>query len=426
MAQDAFEFFIVETIPCLSGFFENKLWRTDVLQQSHREPIVRNAINAMAALHKQSYLRRSSSDGTSYFSEKATAFASEKYAAALSGLRRQIEDGTASLTVVLICTVLFAHFDSLCSSYASSMMHKAKSLEMLKLAMQSQEANIDDELVRTLSQLDLHASLLSAIYVPVILASDSVPLEKTLSTILDANDLVIRWTRRFIRFLRTSIYEQKLGTQVSESNNPRMTSLAFMDAFETIGLLLAEFRQDPGPILSPREVEGLTLLQIRTKTNRILAASYSSDETSYHEFSDDFDDIIKSISQIMHTSNLQKLVFSATFDEGLLHPLDFVATKCRDHTIRHRALELLRQFPSQGVMWHVAAMIRITERIIEFEELEAELPVPFMGLHRKLILNDHVLSFDPINPRSGMLVKFIEWPVSEDGASAEFEEMLWW
>lgn len=405
------------------------MWDKAVLQHSHSNVVIKHAASALGALHKESYLRRTNFDAATLCTDLAleSSMATQEYTSAVTQLRRCLENGTASLTVVLICAALFTHFEFLNGSFTSGVMHKSNSVRLLELAMQSDLESIDRSLVHTICRIDLQASLLSCVHVPMHSMFDFSTPDRLVSDPTEARILVTKWTRRFYRFIRTSIPEQRLGLQKPESNNSKATSLTFVDAFRTIEELLEQYMASTNLKLCLQEQQSMVLLQIRVKINRLMADVCSSNEMMYDECMDDFESILTSISYVMQTSDIQKLVFSASFDEGLLQPLDFVATKCRNSVIRHRALDLMKRFPSHAGMWHVAAMIKSAERVVQFEESEeASMLEGFLQLKTKRILNNHVLSFNPADPGNGMRIILIIWPTSATGASAEIKEELKW
>ena len=61
-----------------------------------------------------------------------------------------------------------------------------------------------------------------------------------------------------------------------------------------------------------------------------------------------------------------KLVF--TLDPGLNVPLYFVAGKCRDHTIRRKAIALLRAIERQEGVSNSVMTAKVAERLVEIEE----------------------------------------------------------
>jgi hypothetical protein len=58
---------------------------------------------------------------------------------------------------------------------------------------------------------------------------------------------------------------------------------------------------------------------------------------------------------------------SFTFEMGVIPPLYFVAAKCRDPTIRRRALSLLKKAPRRESSWS-ALPTRVVEKTIALEE----------------------------------------------------------
>ena len=92
--------------------------------------------------------------------------------------------------------------------------------------------------------------------------------------------------------------------------------------------------------LTIKEQLGLAVIRNRNKINRIISATcLYSEATIYDRFIQEFDDILTNVLFIMANDDGSTRLSSVSLDDGLIHPLFFIATNCRDGRIRHRALE---------------------------------------------------------------------------------------
>jgi hypothetical protein len=69
---------------------------------------------------------------------------------------------------------------------------------------------------------------------------------------------------------------------------------------------------------------------------------------------------------------------------GVIYPLYFVATKCRDSTVRQEAIDLLSSAPYPDVVWEAPILTAVSRRAKEIEELglDGNEPIPeFKRLH---------------------------------------------
>jgi hypothetical protein len=125
-------------------------------------------------------------------------------------------------------------------------------------------------------------------------------------------------------------------------------------------------------VLTSREQQAAIILETLQVTGYILAsASAFSDESIFDLFEPSFSQIVALGSRLialMAENPQDSASMCPTFDMGILPPLYFVASRCRDPLIRRQALHLLRQGPSQEGIWHAVMLSNIAERLITLEE----------------------------------------------------------
>ena len=120
-----------------------------------------------------------------------------------------------------------------------------------------------------------------------------------------------------------------------------------------------------------------------------LDCALSFPECTYDNYTSSFEHVIDLAAQVVYLTNAQNNgtppVFQ--FEIGVIPPLYMAARKCRDPTLRRRAIELLRQAPKQEGLWDSAQMVVVAERIVEIEEQDLEVghwPSEEMRVHEVL------------------------------------------
>ena len=114
-------------------------------------------------------------------------------------------------------------------------------------------------------------------------------------------------------------------------------------------------------------------LQIRIAIIMLKMSIDSKPETSYDQFKSDFDDMVLRVERLFQSLMLvdaRPLDTENTefvMELGLIHPLFFVATKCRDWNLRRRALQLLRKAGKEGV-WEGPIMAVLAQKLMRLEE----------------------------------------------------------
>ncbi|KAK3700975.1 hypothetical protein LTR37_015681 [Vermiconidia calcicola] len=88
----------------------------------------------------------------------------------------------------------------------------------------------------------------------------------------------------------------------------------------------------------------------------------------YDQYLDAFEEILVLCTYIMNNDDADRRLFSVSLDEGLLNPLWFVVTHCRDGRMRHQALDSMQRLPAHEGIWHVEALTRAAQLCVAYEE----------------------------------------------------------
>ncbi|KAK3117485.1 hypothetical protein LTR53_001085 [Teratosphaeriaceae sp. CCFEE 6253] len=285
-----------------------------------------------------------------------------------------------SVDLVLICILLMVHFEALRESFVPALVHVENAIRLLHESAAFDARKADPQLVRALMRLDLQGSYYLGARIPGLpfytAAVDST-LPSNLHDVSQARDVLNVWTCRMIHFTRTHADEYKLGEPRTAPLEIIARSQVLAQIFADLDRLLFDFMQKPSTRLSLREQHGLDVLRMRTKCNRIIAACCCyAEESSYDAYTEDFDEILSICSHIMRNDTADRRLITVSVDDGLLHPLQFTASQCRDSRIRRSALAHLKRLPKQEGVWHVEAMTRTAQMCVDLEETWCGIPEP--------------------------------------------------
>lgn len=130
-----------------------------------------------------------------------------------------------------------------------------------------------------------------------------------------------------------------------------------------------------GPNLSPGEAKSLLglRLQLRIAMIRIETSVNSGPETTFDRFRNEFEVIISSVERVTQllaltdADPLDRESTPFTMELGIVYPLFFTALKCREKTIRRRAIAQLRKAGKEGI-WEGPIMAVVAKRIMRIEE----------------------------------------------------------
>ena len=103
----------------------------------------------------------------------------------------------------------------------------------------------------------------------------------------------------------------------------------------------------------------------------------SGPETGFDVFGPEFEDIVARVERMTEKLGLPEArpldneSTSFTMELGVIHPLFFVACKCRHRLVRRRAIAQLRKAGREGV-WEGPIVAVLAERLVEMEEGAAD------------------------------------------------------
>lgn len=283
-----------------------------------------------------------------------------------------LTSNTVSLDIVLVCSLICIHFEALRESFVPALMHVENAIRLLHSKNGTLDARkVNPSLVRAVMRMDLQGTMYIGTRVPGLsfyCTTDAI-LPQSFHDLTQARDLVNTWSCRIFHFMRTIADEHKFRNPGNIPIEHIAQSQELEETFIELDRLLFEFMHKPTVRLSIREQHGLGMLRSRVKINRIQAATcLYSESTRLDAFISEFDDILTICLYIMGSDNADKRLFSVSLDEGLVQPLFFVATHCRDGRIRHQALSQLEKLPARDGIWHVETTMRTSQALVRFEE----------------------------------------------------------
>jgi hypothetical protein len=136
--------------------------------------------------------------------------------------------------------------------------------------------------------------------------------------------------------------------------------------------LFGAFMTSSGADLGPEDRQRVSLLEIQYKVAIILfATGMSPQETAFDALNSDFDSIVAVASSLVVNNQgpgILERTGQFSFDMGVVPPLYFTASRCRDPSIRRRALSVLSANPCQEGVWNSDMLAKIAERLICIEE----------------------------------------------------------
>ena len=150
-------------------------------------------------------------------------------------------------------------------------------------------------------------------------------------------------------------------------------------------------------------------------------------ETAFDGFTTSFESVVDLATSVIYESDTRKdsgQITLFSFDTGLVPPLYFTATRCRDPLIRRQALSLLLSTPRQECLWSSEMLFKVAERIILIEEGRDKIG----EVHRSEALNVKsrvsVLNATMYSEKRQVLLKYYQQEYGQDDRMRLLEEWI--
>ena len=384
----AFHFFRENSAAEFPGFFESSFWGRLVLQACHAEPSIRHAVMALGSLHEtvQQGEWTPLESGRSY-----DPFALQQCNKAIGHLNQNIgSDEHHSKEMLLMSCALFICFESLQGNYESALSHMQYGLQIFRdwqaeanrpslpaMAITFQHhQSVDSELVQMFSRLnmqplffpDTHLFSIDFVKQDVRVPIDPVP--GVFTNLKEARNCLDNCMSYELQSSVTA-YLNRQGSENNSDEGPPQ-ALTTRHLLPQWSAAFDAFMIKAGPSPRPKDLQGAMLLEIQYKCAKILlSVGMPLRETAFDAFGTLFESIISMATSFILKSGSRgtsERTCHVSFETGLVPPLYFTATRCRDSWIRRQALSLLSSTPRLECIWNSEMLSKIAERLILIEE----------------------------------------------------------
>lgn len=334
----------------IANYFNIDFWTKTVLQQSHQESVVRQALVSLGALHLD--FTTTGVPGSDCSKHGALA----QYGRAIHALRKRVEKSDhGTVKIALTCCILFYCFEAALGDSAAALRHLDSGLDLLSSHRHHQELESTDDLnmlSQILERLDMQATVFDDGRIPrMLLSTEMLRNEATFRCIDEACWAFIRLQNSFVRFLTTKVPHR------SSSEDSLLSSLMEEKRLlqEQMDAWLAKFEQSQlGDDHDNQEYYGAKILLASWHVSKmLLEARYPTNDNisnasanarahkildMAHEVLDHSQGGSKSVEQ---DPAGQRRTFSS--ESGILAPIFGLAAQCSDETVYDLALEMLHK-----------------------------------------------------------------------------------
>ncbi|KAL2851171.1 hypothetical protein BJY01DRAFT_245107 [Aspergillus pseudoustus] len=379
------------TIPMFVTLFDSDLWRV-VLQMSQEDLSVCHAVIALSALHEETLLRLPYRAPDSPHWD----FAVKQYGRALGSLVRRLESNDPQMRyTALVCCLVFIMFEFLNDNYGGALVHLQNGVNVLtngkgQLAreaiirratapLETNCSHFDVALQKTFAHLDVQSAHFNQ-------TSSRMNFFPTNGDLIDLNLYTVSFdslngAKETLDPLLNNAFhiwkiaESVLRRQLTEPDNSvgYLHLLAHQQSMRRyLSDHIACFQQfltkfTPTTPKHARSLDIIRLHQVILHLN--VETSVTLSEMIFDNYLPEWTEAVDLADRIVKSSiaefgsSLPNLVI----DLGVTLPLSWAALKCRDFTLRQRALDLLKLWPHSEGLHDTALLLALNREIFALE-----------------------------------------------------------
>lgn len=363
-----FSFFRSRTAPGFAAYYDEYFWDRYILQIGHAEPAVHHAVVALASLHE-------AFSGNTGYKPGGDQYGLKQYNKSLAGLNTYMSTAKdKSVDIVLICCILFTSFESLRGDYHTAAQHLHSGLKILSHSRQDLHsskivhADIMPVFIRLRIQvrsiIDHDLTLGDATTEAICVPKRFLSLGEARNTFYSLMSLVIDFC-----WVREPNHEK---CEVQSKNQAEFLQQAYhVSLLEEWQVAFDGFLSQSSTSIDSKDLCGAILLKIHHATLAIvLDGNLAVLQCSYDRCLPQFRKIVSLASSLIEATEEIDVTPGRNrlwVDMGIIAPLFFVATKCRDPFLRREAVRLISSPRREGT-WDAQAAVAIAKRVIAIEE----------------------------------------------------------
>jgi hypothetical protein len=378
----SFDFFVSETGPMLSGYFDADFWNHFLLQFSHHNTAIWHSVLALSAFHEQRLLsedRPMRKDDTAH-----RRFALQHYIQAVSHLTGRLSTGKAPTEIVLASCVLFIAIETLMGNLPGAANHVAGGIQILRSWRKDRAKEgssrlspklIENNLIPIFDHINQYSFTHGRAAPPISDVDLTLDEQESecFANILEARASLLRVISGAQQFTVTFGSCDK-SQDVTQRHSEHFLKQRLLLRIQRWEVALGELLARPNMAhISDRERRAIALLRVQQNIVWIaISNAKNTDEVSFDAFLSNFEAVVElAESAAIDTespTSWSKRWANVNFQMQNITPLYMTATKCRNPKIRRKALTLLKSLFTRDRLWNMELIYRMAERVIELEE----------------------------------------------------------
>jgi hypothetical protein len=364
-------YFCVQCSNDISGFLTSDFWSQTVLQESHQDPIVRQALVAMSWLHLD---YSTSEPGNS----SARAEALTQYGKALRSMRKRLSQPSESTTkIALICCILFYCCEGALGDRNAALQHLSNGLNLLMSTQHEHNGDVSQD-IQSLSdvfeRLDMQASFFEDDRVPILVLPNwqlgknnyRLSVEDKFTGLQEAQQSLVRlqaWLYHFVN--KNADYHEEpresLPMDILQEKD------ALMQGYTSWITAINNFENDTK--CDDETLHGIRTLLVHFYVCRMIVESKfphdpevfgASPNPAAHKILDLAETLLQYTTLLNGSPNATKSPRrNFSLETGVVAPLFAVAIKCSDESVATRAAQMLASSQRREGLYDAQTMAQI-------------------------------------------------------------------
>ncbi|KAJ6780561.1 hypothetical protein PWT90_10036 [Aphanocladium album] len=370
LEQRYFQFFRCCTVACTNLTVDSPFWDRVILQAFHAEPAVKHAILALAAMHSGMLDRKDE-----YACRQHIYYAREQYTIALGKAQQLVSTATpGQMHRVLMVCLLFAAWEGVQGDYQASQRHMNSGHALFarfhnQIRERASISGTVHEIMQVLARMDISAISFSDDSAPYQSPADEPP-EAGLSSSIGAFGSLQEASLHLMDVTRWLL---RLGSELvpgmSEEDQSRRQA-----AIDEYSQRLEGWSMHWNTYYAANKIasDSVSVLNIQlwyACANALVETGFSGPETRYDKSTARFREVVELCEKLSSAIFRDSEGTSFSLDLGYLIPAFFVATRCRDPSIRRRALSVLQSYPRHEGAWQSGPAAVVANSWMEVEEV---------------------------------------------------------
>ena len=376
----SFEFFIRRVLPGFTRILDDHFWHQTIPQLSRIEPLVWNAVIAMSSLIR--YPQYSTAPVLPGSTKTPVTDGNHRkaliwYGKSIAGVKERIKSEKTWSSLALITCILYTSIECLQDNIVEAYTLYQRAVGMAGLVTTEycgyssttlSERSLEDR-IRVLLR---HETMSHGLLVPrpKLTLDSAAGRFDSLSDAREELYALVTETQAFVQHVNAK--KNAYGKEwiapsdiVTQQEDLQTNLLRWHSAFSNT-------TASPGAVSGPNDGELSSVLLLAYGQYFIwLSACLSTFETAYDQFFQHFQLMIEHADHVIAATRAEvRPVF--VLESRVIASLYFIAIKCRQPSIRRRAVVLLRNGPQVENIWKAEPMAVVAERTIGVEESGSE------------------------------------------------------